>query len=277
MEVKPPATFNEQMEKLKKRGCSITDERECIQILQCVNYYRLTAYFLPFKQSDDTYLSGTSFSRVYRIYEFDRKLRWLLFSVLEEIEIKLRTCIAYFHSHKYGSLGYLEPANFNQKHNHERFIEKLETEIENNKEVPFVKHHIEKYERKFPLWVAIELFSFGMLSYFYSDLKSADMREIAKCDFSQHPVILKSWLRCCTDLRNICAHYAAVPVTPKGHFELRNRIFDYIVVLKYLYPHKEHWNNETLLGLRALVDEYSDSVELGHIGFPPDWFDLLEN
>lgn len=65
---------------------------------------------------------GTSFAAVSRIYEFDRKLRNLLFSTIEEIEIYLRTQFAYYHAHKYGPLGYLNPDNFNQNHKHENFL-----------------------------------------------------------------------------------------------------------------------------------------------------------
>ena len=49
-----------------------------------------------------------------------------------------------------------------------------------NKHLPFVKHHIEKYDGKFPIWVAVELFSFGQLSYLYSIMKSKDKKSVAK-------------------------------------------------------------------------------------------------
>ncbi|SHI24175.1 Abortive infection bacteriophage resistance protein [Sporobacter termitidis DSM 10068] len=285
MEIKQPITYIQQMEKLRSRGCQISDEDKCTEILRNVNYYRLTAYFLPFKQSDDTYLSGTTIEQVYCIYEFDRRLRRILFSAIEEIEIKLRTTIAYFHSHKYGSLGYQNSDNFNQLHRHEKFMQKMNTEIQQNKNVLYVKHHLENYEGKFPLWVAVELFTFGMLSCFYADLKRSDQRIIANNNFEIESDVLKSWLRCCTDLRNICAHYGRLynrrfptrPKTPEDHFELENKLFDFIVALKHLYPNKERWNNETLLALKALIDEYEDSIKLNHIGFPSDWNELLNN
>jgi abortive infection bacteriophage resistance protein len=46
-----------------------------------------------------------------------------------------------------------------------------------------------------------------MLSYFYGDLPALDQKQIAKDLFGTIPKNLVSWLRCCTDLRNICAHY----------------------------------------------------------------------
>jgi abortive infection bacteriophage resistance protein len=283
VEIKKPTTYAQQIEKLKSRGCKIPNECECEEILRKTNYYRLTAYFLPFKQSDDKYLEETSFERVYFIYEFDRKLRRIIFSAIEEIEIKLRTSTAYFFSHKYGSLGYLDASNFNHLHNQKKFDEKLAAEIKQNKNVLYVKHHIVKYDSKFPLWVAVELFTFGMLSCFYADLKRVDQRSIANNDFSVDSDVLESWLRCYTDLRNICAHYGrlyyrifpTIPKTPVGHFKLHNRIFDLIIVLKHLYPDKGKWNNEVLTALDALVSEYEGIIKLNHIGFPESWRELI--
>jgi len=116
MDIKNPTTFEEQIEKLKSRGCIITDEDYTKQILQHVNYYRLTAYFLPFKTNDNRYKNGTSFECVHRIYEFDRKLRNLIFMIVEEIELTLRTQLSYFHSHKYGALGYEHQASINEQY-----------------------------------------------------------------------------------------------------------------------------------------------------------------
>ena len=45
MEVKRPTTLDEQIEKLKERGCIIGDEGYAKQVLGQINYYRLTAYF----------------------------------------------------------------------------------------------------------------------------------------------------------------------------------------------------------------------------------------
>ncbi|WP_419041775.1 Abi family protein [Holdemanella porci] len=53
---------------------------------------------------------------------------------------------------------------------------------------------------QFPIWVIIEFFSMGMLSYLYADLKSADQKMIAKKSYHTSSVCLKSWLRCLTDL-----------------------------------------------------------------------------
>ena len=284
MELKPPTTFDKQLELLQNRNCFVNDPAFCKHILQQVNYYRFSAYFLPFRNSDGTYRDGTSFHRVFRIYEFDRKMRRTLFSAIEQVELYLRTQLAYFHAHKYGPVGYMDATNYSTRHNHDRFQRLFQDEVNHNKNILFVKHHIEKYAGNFPIWVATELFSFGMLSYFYSDMITADKKAIAKDLYKTTYGNLDSWLRCCTDLRNICAHYgrlyyrifSAVPATPDGFpIKLGRRLFDNIAMLKFLYPDRDRWNNEILTAISAIIDEYRGDIMIDHIGFPENWELLL--
>lgn len=93
---KKATTYREQVEKIKQRGCCIEDVDVAVRCLESINYYRLSAYFLPFRNADGSYNAGTSFSRIVQIYEFDRLLRRSLFSALEEIEISMRARLAYF-------------------------------------------------------------------------------------------------------------------------------------------------------------------------------------
>ncbi len=279
--IKPFATYEEQIEKIKSRGCIITDETACLEILKNINYYRLTAYFLPFKKSDDSYLEGTDFFRVYRIYEFDRKLRNIIYSAIEVIEISIRAKLAYHHSKTYGPLGYLNSDSFNKDHDHEKFQTNLNREINNNDKVLFVKHHLEHYDKQFPFWVVSELFTFGMLSYFYNDLRTADKKAIVGVHYKE----MVSWLRCCTDLRNICAHYgrlyfrifSAIPAGLHLEHNQERRLWGAISVLKVLYPDKDKWLKEFVIPLFSLIDEYQDAISLKHIAFPETWFEQLNS
>lgn len=279
-QVKQHITYEEQIEKLRSRGCVINDRAACKSILENIGYYRLSAYFLPFKKKDGSYIEGLSFERVYHIYEFDRKLRNLLFAAIEVIEVHLRTQLAYFHSQKYGSLGYLDVAFFNSKHNAEKFKKNIDREIESNKKVLFVKHHIEHYEGQFPLWVICELFTFGMLSYFYNDLTTADKKSFAGAAYKE----MVSWLRCCTDLRNICAHYGRLyfrifSAMPSGFTisdSAKRRLWGAMLTVKMLYPSAEQWNSEFMPEIEALFEEYKDDINLYHLAFPQDWAKQLK-
>lgn len=178
----------------------------------------------------------------------------------------------------------MDASNYGKRHDHQHFQKKFEDEVYYNRKTLFVKHHQEKYDGKFPVWVATELFTFGMLSYFYGDMITADKKVIAKELYQTSYSNVDSWLRCCTDLRNICAHYgrlyyrtfSATPVTPKGFpIRLGRNLFDNIMVLKFLYPDYDRWNTEVLASISALLEEYAGDIELTHIGFPKDWEFLL--
>lgn len=280
--VKNPTSYKEQVEILKSRNIIISDEEFCIDVLSQLNYYRLTSYMLPFKADSGVY-SNITFEKVYGIYEFDRKLRSLLLGILEEIEILLRAKIAYYHAHQYGSLGYLNSSNYNTHHNHEVFSENFEKLIHKNKENLFVKHHINNKSGEFPIWVAVELFPFGMLSRFYADMHSKDKRLIATENFDIGSEQLESWLLCLSTLRNRCAHFMRLYYynlnkwpknTRSSDYQLRNTIFDYIYIMKYFYTSADKWRTHTT-NIHALLDEHEEYIELRHIGFPENWEEYL--
>jgi putative uncharacterized protein (fragment) len=51
----------------------IEDESAAAQVLSCVSYYRLSGYFRYWQKDpdygDDNFIMGTSFSRIYSLYE----------------------------------------------------------------------------------------------------------------------------------------------------------------------------------------------------------------
>jgi abortive infection bacteriophage resistance protein len=260
--LKTPTTYDEQAELLRSRGLIIPDMETATQILRNLNYYRFTAYLLPFRKPDsEEYVAGTTFARVYDIYEFDRHLRNLIVSALEPIEVMMRTRIAYFHAHKYGAGGYMDAGNFEDATRHEEFIEEFNSVIAKNAKSLVVQHHQMSYGGRFPIWVAVEFFSFGMLSRFYGNMKPEDRRQVAH-DLGQGPEHLRSWLHCLTYLRNMCAHYTRLyylkmmyrPRPPKDNTACTSgRVFDIIFVMKYLYPDRGRWSNVVLRQLQALA------------------------
>ena len=184
---------------------------------------------------------------------------------------------------KYGALGYLNPKNFNEKHKASKFQETIERVISNHEKNPIVKHHKEKYGGQFPVWVMTELFTFGMLSYFYSDLHTSDKKEIARQYHTSHK-ILGSWLQCCTDLRNICAHferlyYHIFSAVPKGFDpkeKVSNSLWAMMLVIKSLYPFPVQWQRDFMPQIKILMDKYSKDIDLQHLGFPENWHEALK-
>ena len=101
--LKPPKTIDEQISLLKSRNIIIEDAEAVKYFLENNNYYRLMGYAFHLKTDKETYVSGTNISTIIGIYNFDKLLRQLVISLLEDFEISFRTKIAYYLSHKYGS------------------------------------------------------------------------------------------------------------------------------------------------------------------------------
>lgn len=286
MEVKKPITYDQQIVELQSKGFIVTDPDICIQRLEQIRYYRLLAYLLPFKNpTTKKYRPDIPIERVFKIYEFDGKIRALISKTIDEIEIYMRSILSYYYAHRYGALGYLLDNNFNSFHDHTRFLKLISDCINNNKSNLIIKWHKTKYGGKFPIWVIIEFFTFGMLSKFYSDMKRTDQIKLANSigvDKSQ----LSSWLYCLTGLRNSCAHYSrlyftkfpAVPAMPEKFFYQTippSKIFDQLIPLRMTYPDRKKWNSNFIIELESIVEKYSSHIELDHIGFPENWKSIL--
>jgi len=151
---------------LKFRGIIIRDEAFCLDILSRLNYYRLSAYLLPYKRGEKESYDGVTFEKIYNIYDFDRRLSNLLLTTLEDIELTLRTKLAYFHAHKYGALGYMNASNFNTRHRHDKFLDELNMLIGKNRDNPFCKASFRQIWRRFsdlgcgrafPVWHVIKI------------------------------------------------------------------------------------------------------------------------
>ncbi len=277
---KLPATIKQQIDKLRGRGCIINDEEYAKQTLTYINYFRLSNYFDLFSVSKDRYEEGTTFEDIMQVYEFDRKLRSILIAALEEIEIALRAAISNYHSLKYGALGYLNATNFDFRHNHNSFMGKIRHLVESNEDRAFVKHYNSKYRGDFPLWVIMELFSFGTLAFFYKDMHNPDKKELADTYYHCSSSDLDNWMFCLNELRNYCAHYnrlygntfPVMPRSPKGwQDELEPNVFGYIMVMKQIYHDHDGWNKQVVKPLARMIKQNMNVIKLVHLGFPDDW------
>jgi len=286
MNQKIPATIKEQIEKLRQRGCIIEDEALAERTLTYINYFRLSDYFTPFTVRKGQYEEGTTFEGILRVYESDRKLRSILLSSLEETEISMRAAASNYHALKYGALGYLNSSTFDFRHNHQQFMNKIKHLIDVNDDREFVRHYNSKYCGAFPLWVVMELFSFGTLAFFYKDMHSADKKELAEKYYGCTSSELDNWLFCLNELRNYCAHYNRLygntfpvePRTPRGleGFELKPDVFGYIMVMKQLSHDRTAWNERVVKPVSRLIKKNADVLRLRDLGFPEnDWEKLI--
>lgn len=279
--IKPPTTFEEQIELLKSRGLIINDTNLALETLKRYNYYRLSGYTLSLMEND-VFHSGTTFEDIKRLYEFDAKLRILLMTIIEHVEIAFRTHTAYTIAHNYGPLGYKESSNFNDDESHSLFMQELNKLINKSKEL-FIIHHIEKYDNNFPVWVAFEVLTFGTLSKLFKILKTKDKKEIVNSYYSNniYYTYIESWLYSLSIVRNVCAHYGRIynkrfSIRPKfldvdkKHNLKNNELFAVLYNLKYLMPDKVQWR-QWVTHLEALIYEYNEIVDINLMGFPENW------
>ena len=73
---KPALTYERQVELLKSRGLSFDDEALALHCLKRIGYFRLSAYFIPFKVfGQDQFLADATFQKIIDLYQFDARLR----------------------------------------------------------------------------------------------------------------------------------------------------------------------------------------------------------
>ncbi|WP_396953839.1 Abi family protein [Niallia sp. MER 6] len=70
-----------------------------------------------------------------------------------------------------------------------------------------MEHHFRKYDDNLPIWVALEMTSFGFLSKFYRNLNEDLINHLAKIYFNVPYLYLDSWLQTLSNVRIVCAFY----------------------------------------------------------------------
>lgn len=287
-ELKVHLSIADQVSRLEKRGLIIDDREKAEMFFERVNYYRFSGYLHEFRKSkSDNYEGDITFEQVRRIYEFDMKFTRLLMYVLEDIEETLKTRISYTMTSAYPSdpLIYLKKKVYRNETELKKFKRLFKKAKENNKGLPFIRHHNNKYDGKLPMWVAVEIMTMGNIQALYYNLKSQFQNTIAK-KYDTNPTILNNWIENATFTRNHLAHFmriynynfGRIPKSCKNHpmnAKYRGKIFDQIAVMSFLYSKPDDWNSYVLDGIGELLDIYKDVIELSGLGFPEDWKECL--
>lgn len=207
------ATYEEQIALIRRKGFILyeDEEEDCIAFLKKVNYYRFSSYFFPYLKEDRSFEPGISFFRLQRTYEFDSRIRSLIFEVIEDVEVYLRTQLSYYISQKYGPYGHLGDGMYTKKHNERSFQSRVRSCVEKNRDSPVIRQSLAKNDGRVPLWTIVEFFSMGMLVYFYLDMKPQDQKAIAGEIYGTGVKQLESWLHCVTGAaQSLCPLSAVV-------------------------------------------------------------------
>lgn len=249
---KPHLNFSAQLDLLESRGVELTDRRAHIVALQHYGYYRLSAYFYPFRQiapkdghispfsyRSDEFLPGVQFDHAVSLAKFDSRLRKMSFEGLEAIEIELRTKVAYYAGRVdpfiHLSRDLLDARECSREIGQERipayslWQEKYESLCVQAKSEDFVRHFDCKYGGRLPIWVAIEIMDFGGLVRLYGLLPQKERSLIAKEFGVSNGNVLVSWVRGLNYMRNKVSH----------HSRLWNRTMTYSLKT----PHEDQVDN----------------------------------
>lgn len=261
--------MSDQLALLKGRGLLVDNESAALDYLARIGYYRLSGYWYPLREIDkhaslqlkrpvrsDHFVSGSHFEDVVKLYVFDKKLRLMALDALERIEMALRVDVAHL-------LGERDPqahqnpdclhGNFAKKvraggankgrTEHQIWLEKYESMLHRARREPFIAHHKEKYDGQVPVWVAIEVWDFGLLSRLFDGMKHSDKNQIAKKYGLAEGKTLAQWLRSLNFIRNVSAHHSRLwninvlelSPSPQGWPTMKNtRPFMYFAIMAHL-------------------------------------------
>ncbi len=278
----------------------IADDAQAKSHLERIGYYRLSAYWHPFKLQADhgahSFAAGTDFQTILDLYHFDSDLRLITLSVLEQLEVVMRSQISIIMGSQ-DPLAHRKPAFLDKKidtDEYRKWLKKLDEKSETSKE-KFATHFKEKYpNKKMPVWIAVELFDFGMLAYFVDFMSYRDKELLAQAFSLPSGRFLASWMRAMNIIRNTAAHHSRLwnkafvlqPQLPKknevpalGHLRdddaVKARLYCYLAIMKHLTdiscPDYQWGDN-----LKHLMQRFpkNEIIAIKQAGFIDKWDEL---
>ncbi len=202
----------------------IDDEAVALNQLDSISYFRLASYWRSMEADSKShrFYPNSRFEDVIELYLFDRKLRGLIFTAIQDIEIALRTRVIHHFSMKYGAFWFMNKTLFKDAVIYENCINSLRNELERTRE-DFIKEHFAKYDSPSfpPAWKTLEVVSFGTLSKLYCNMRDVEVKKKVARDFHLPQYLyVENWIKCASVLRNSCAHHARLwnrrfPLMPK--------------------------------------------------------------
>lgn len=231
--LKPWLSFADQLRQLEARGLQVEQPAAAIDYLERLGYYRLSGYWYPLRAIDpiasrtqaravrlDSFVPGSRFEDVVRLYVFDKKLRLLALDALERIEMAVRVDVAHLlgqRDPRAHELGACLHGNFAKKMivsgpdagktPHQVWLAKYQSLLNRARKEPFVAHHLQQYGA-LPIWAAIEVWDFGQLSKLFAGMQHADQQRIAACYGAPDGPTFAKWLRSLNFIRNVSAHHS---------------------------------------------------------------------
>ncbi|MFD1429391.1 Abi family protein [Lacticaseibacillus mingshuiensis] len=273
-------TTHQQIDILRSRGLQIADEKSAMAILEEVGYFRFKGYCLPFYGPEkERFRSGVDLEQIYQTYRFDTDVKALTLQACQRAETRFKSIMGNTLALTLGSV--LPDTAFysvdRAKQWHARAA-KAQVDGSSRGEL-YVDHYTVEYE-EFPIWVDLELTSFGNASMLYSWLDRDLQRQVAARYGVRYPYI-QNWMHVLTVIRNTCAHNSRIygrhlalntriPSSQSPYF-VNGNFFSVLFVLYKVLARKDF--AVYLQRMKTCFDSYQGCVAINWLGFPDDWFE----
>lgn len=306
-------TPDEIIEILEKRNLTFSSPVRAKRILTENNYFFLKGYNSIFLESIDDiikYKDGVDFEDIYRLYNFDKDIKVLLFRYLLDIEQKIKANLSNYISSKYGvkDSQYLKKTNYNLD---SPYVDKVLKNIKDQRKTYGEKNEAVKYYKNkykyIPLWVLTKALTMGAIRDLYNIMKPDDQDRIARSILEKEVpkkrvATLKNIIALLVDVRNMCAHdemlinfehkriYLEMPEL--DHFELKKNtkknliqgtkdLFAVLIAIKYLTNRTTY--NQFIQNLESKISKFVSKTNcitseelLDFMNLPNNYYELKQ-
>lgn len=212
-------THEQQIELLKSKGLTVSDEESALFHLRTEGYYNIIngySEFFKYKCADDSkhYCRNATFEQILDLYKFDKNLRSIVYKYTSSIECYVKESIAHTFSKLHGTNNtvYLQSDCFSDSYPEsvQRLIDECNkiiessTQTNSNKYRDYIAHAKIKYDQV-PLWILMRAMTFGQASKFYINMIESEREQIATL-YNLTSQQMKTMLEILVTFRNIVAH-----------------------------------------------------------------------
>lgn len=237
------SNFNEQIELLISRNMDVKDKEDAVNILKHINYYKFKEFAEPFcsKENDNLNYRNIDFKFIVSRYYNDKNLRMNLLHAIEMIEVSVKTNLAFeLGKGTLGTYGYLDFKNWSNREEYckhyladksNSFKEKIFKYIKKGNYVEINRKLKESGEKYPPVWLTINILTFGDLVKLLELLSNKKMRSLLKNYGNITKDEFISWMKCLNLVRNMCAHNSNIKdlklkTKPKIHSNWERFLFE---------------------------------------------------
>lgn len=151
--------FSCQLSTLEERGLTIENEEDALKFLHSVSYFRFASYLQPMEQNTEfhQFLPNSSFTFATNLYVFDRELRSLVFTAIQDIEIAFRTRIIHYFSMEHGPFWFMDVSKFKNQSIFNSCLDNIAAEVNRSRE-DFIAEYYSNYTSPSfpPAWKTLE-------------------------------------------------------------------------------------------------------------------------